>query len=230
MNCTDIIRAHLLSLSDAEYSSFSASLMPTVDPKTVIGVRTPLLRRYARTLSKEGDIESFLDDLPHAYYEENNLHAFLIEQIGDFEKTLYALEAFLPYVDNWATCDSMSPKVFERHTAALLPRIREWLNSDHPYTVRYAIGLLMRYYLDEHFLREYAELVASVRSDEYYVNMMIAWYFATALAKQYDSILPYITEQRLPVWIHNKTIQKAIESYRISPEQKNLLRTYRIKK
>lgn len=230
MKNVEDIRTHLLSLRDAEYKTFCSALIPTVDPETVIGIRTPVLRKYAQRLAKEGGAAAFLASLPHVYYEENNLHAFLIERIGDFEQTVAALETFLPYVDNWATCDSMSPKLLGKHPEALLPKIWEWMDSAHTYTVRYAIGLLMRFYLDEHFNLEQPARIAAIRSDEYYINMMIAWYFATALAKQYDAILPYITERRLPVWTHNKTIQKAVESYRITSEQKTLLRAYRIKK
>ena len=230
MSTPESIRDHLLSLQDEKYNIFCSALMPTVDSGSVIGIRTPLLRRYAKQLAKEGSNDRFMLALPHTYYEENNLHAFLIEQLGDFEKTVRALDAFLPYVDNWATCDSMNPKVLGKYPDRLWPEIQRWLQSEHPYTVRYAIGLLMRHYLDTHFCAEYPKRIAAIRSEEYYVNMMISWYFATALAKQYEAILPYITERRLPIWIHNKTIQKAIESYRISSEQKNLLREYRIKK
>ena len=217
-------------MRDAQYKDFCASLMPTVDPDTVIGIRTPHLRKYAKALAKEGRTGDFLAALPHTYFEENQLHAFLIEQIGEYEATVTALDTFLPFVDNWATCDSMSPRVLGKYPDALMEKIGEWLTASHTYTIRYAIGLLMRYFLDERFSPEYLAWVAAIRSDEYYVNMMIAWYFATALAKQYDAALPYITECRLPVWIHNKTIQKAVESYRITQEQKALLRTYRIKK
>ena len=224
------IQARLFEYRDEKYGRFSASLMPTVDPHTVIGVRIPILRKYAKELAREGNVAPFLETLPHTYFEENNLHAFLIEQIGDWDATVAALDAFLPYVDNWATCDSMSPKILGKYPDALLLKIQEWLQSGRVYTVRYAIGLLMRYYLEDNFSSEHPKKVASIRSDEYYVNMMIAWYFATALAKQYETILPYITEGLLPTWIHNKTIQKAIESYRISPQQKTLLRAYRIKK
>ena len=226
----NIIREQLLDWRDEQYKIFCSSLIPTVNPDTVIGIRIPVLRKYAKALAKEEVAEAFLKDLPHAYYEENNLHAFLIEQIGDFGCALNAVEAFLPFIDNWATCDSMSPKVFGRDPEALLPKVEAWLSSGHAYTVRYGIGLLMRYFLDERFRPEYPARIAEICSGEYYVNMMIAWYFATALAKQYDAVLPYITERRLPAWIHNKTVQKAIESYRISPEQKILLRSYRIKK
>ena len=230
MRTVETIREQLLSLQDAKYKQFCSTLMPTVDPKTVIGIRTPILRGYAKDLAREGIFDGFLASLPHAYYEENNLHAFLIERIGDFDKTVAALDAFLPYIDNWATCDCMSPKILGKYPEALLPKIWEWMASDHTYTSRYAIGLMMRFYLDDHFRPEYPERIAAIRSDEYYVNMMIAWYFATALAKQYDAILPYIVEGHLPEWTHNKAIQKAVESRRITPEQKHLLRTYRIKK
>lgn len=217
-------------MQDAVYKQFCSALIPTVDSQTVIGIRTPILRGYAKELAKEARFDGFLAALPHTYYEENNLHAFLIERIGDFDKTVAALDAFLPYVDNWATCDCMSPKILGKYPEVLLSKIWEWMAADHTYTIRYAIGLMMRFYLEDHFRPEYPERIAAIRSDEYYVNMMIAWYFATALAKQYDAILPYIIEKRLPEWIHNKTIQKAVESYRITPEQKVLLRTYRIKK
>lgn len=224
------ILTRLFSMQDLSYKTFQCALMPTVDPNTVIGVRTPVLRRYAKELAGSDEAMEFMLSLPHAYYEENNLHAFLIEQIGDFEETVAALERFLPYVDNWATCDSMSPKTFAKKPEDLLPKIEKWLRSEKTYTVRYAIGLLMRYFLDDRFCLTYAERVASIQSDEYYVNMMIAWYFTTALAKQYDAILPFLTERRLSGWIHNKTIQKAVESYRITDEQKQILHTLRAKK
>lgn len=223
------IAEHLLSLQDVKYKEFNSKLIPNVDSDTIIGVRTPLLRTFAKELKGTEAAEQFLLTLPHQYYEENNLHAFLLEQIKDYETCVEAVEAFLPYIDNWGTCDSMSPKVFKKHLPELLERIRLWLTSDHTYTIRFGIGMLMKFYLDEHFQPEYPELVASVRSEEYYVNMMIAWYFATALAKQYETILPYIEEQRLDTWTHNKAIQKAIESYRITDEQKAYLRTLKKK-
>ncbi len=229
MNAVQEIREQLLSLADEKYRNFCSSLMPTIEVCRVIGVRTPVLRAYAKRLFRQNGIKPFLEALPHHYYEENNLHAFLIEQIADFDECIFALERFLPYVDNWATCDSMVPAVLKKHADELLPLIRKWLESDHIYTVRYSIGLLMRYYLDDRFDEKYPLWIAEIRSEEYYVNMMIAWYFATALAKQPATILPYITEKRLPTWIHNKTIQKAVESYRISDDLKFLLRTYRIK-
>ena len=177
----------LFALQDLSYRDFQAKLIPTVDPETVIGIRTPALRKLARELAKGEDVQSFLDGLPHQYYDENNLHAFLIEQCKDFDRTVALLDAFLPYVDNWATCDLCSPKVFAKHLPELLPHIMRWTASNHTYTIRFGLEMLMRYYLDGAFQPAYLELAASLRSEEYYVNMMIAWFFATALAKQYDA-------------------------------------------
>lgn len=226
----DEIIQELFRQQDQEYRSFQAKLIPTVEPDRIIGVRTPVLRTMAKQLAKQADIQAFLDELPHFYYEENQLHAFIIGEERDFDKCIAETEKFLPYIDNWSTCDQMPPKTYKKHTDELLGYIRKWMVSDHTYTIRFAMGMLMRLYLDEKFQPEYLEMVASVRSDEYYVNMMIAWYFATALAKQYDATIPYIREQRLEPWTHNKAIQKAIESYRITPEQKEYLRTLKIKK
>lgn len=221
------ISEQLFALQDKEYQTFQSKLMPTIPPETVIGVRTPLLRKLAKELAGTPQAESFLQSLPHRYYEENNLHAFLIEKIRDYDTALAETERFLPYIDNWATCDCFCPKVFAKHKVELLISIRRWLNSDKLYTVRYAIGMLMRYYLDADFRPEYLVWVAGVHSEEYYLNMMRAWYFATALAKQPDAALPWLTEHRLDVWTHNKTIQKAVESYRIPPEMKQQLRKLR---
>lgn len=218
----------LFALQDLSYRDFQAKLIPTVDPETVIGIRTPALRKLARELAKGEDVQSFLDGLPHQYYDENNLHAFLIEQCKDFDRTVALLDAFLPYVDNWATCDLCSPKVFAKHLPELLPHIMRWTASNQTYTIRFGLEMLMRYYLDGAFQPAYLELAASLRSEEYYVNMMIAWFFATALAKQYDAALPYLAERRLEAWTHNKTIQKAVESNRISSEQKGYLKTLRL--
>lgn len=223
------IQKELFALSDEEYKNFNAKLIPTVNPDNIIGVRTPILRKYAKELAKTPEAEMFLEQLPHKYYEENNLHAFLIEQIKDYEKAVYETEQFLPYIDNWATCDTFTPKVFKKNKEALLIKINEWIKSDKTYTVRYATGLLMSLYLDEDFTPDKAQTVAEVKSDEYYINMMIAWYFATALAKQYDAVIGYITEYKLPEWIHNKTIQKAVESNRISKETKEYLKSFKIK-
>lgn len=226
---TEVIRKRLFELKDEEYKAFNSSLIPSVDPDTVIGVRTPALRHLARELKNTAEAEEFLKVLPHGYFEENNLHAFLIEYIKDFDKCLYELERFLPYVDNWATCDMMRPKVLKRQPEKLLSFIGLWLASDKTYTVRYAVGLLMSHFLDENFDVSYAEKVAAVASDAYYVNMMRAWYFATALAKQYESVVPFIEENRLDVWTSNKAIQKAVESRRITAEQKEYLKRFKRK-
>ena len=219
----------LFEIQDLKYRDFSHSLMPTVDKEKVIGVRTPALRKLAKELSKDERSKNFMSSLPHVYYEENNLHAFLIEQIKDFDTAISEIDRFLPYVDNWATCDCMSPKAFKKDLDRLLTKIDQWLSSSHTYTVRYGICTLMRYYLDSRFTPDLLKKVAEIRSDEYYVKMMIAWYFATALAKQYDATLPYIYEKKLDKWTHNKAIQKAIESYRVTDEHKAYLKTLKIK-
>lgn len=223
------ITEQLFALQDKEYQAFQSKLMPTVPPETVIGVRTPLLRKLARELAGTPQAEQFLQSLPHRYYEENNLHAFLLERIRDYDTALTETERFLHYINNWATCDCFCPKVFAKHKAELLVPIRRWLGSEQVYTVRYAMGLLMRYYLDEDFRPEYLAWVANIRSEEYYLNMMRAWYFATALAKQPEDALPWLTERRLDVWTHNKTIQKAVESFRVPAERKQQLRELRIR-
>lgn len=221
---TDEIREMLCAEKDIAYRDFQAKLIPTIDKETVIGARTPALRKMAKQLAKREDIGAFLEALPHIYFEENQLHAFIIAERKDFAQCMEELCAFLPYVDNWATCDQMSPKVFKKYRQELLPHIREWIASDKTYSVRFGIGMLMAHFLDEDFDMAYPEMVSKIRSEEYYVNMMIAWYFATALAKQYEAVLPYIEEKRLETWTHNKAIQKAVESYRITPEQKGYLR------
>lgn len=223
------MQGRLFELQDLEYRDFHAKLMPTVDKEKVIGVRTPALRKFAREFGKSEEAGEFMKVLPHDYYEENNLHGFLIEGIKDYEQCICALDAFLPYVDNWATCDMMAPKVFKKHLPELEHKIDEWMASEHAYTVRYGIGMLMRFYLDEGFRVEYLAKAAAVESEEYYVKMMIAWYFATALAKQYETALPFIEERRLEKWTHNKAIQKAVESSRITAEQKKYLRTWKTK-
>ena len=221
------IRQELFSLQDPSYKAFHCPLMPTVDPDTVIGVRTPALRSLAKRLKAGKDISIFLSDLPHKYYEENNLHAILIEDITDFDACITALNAFLPFVDNWATCDMMRPKVLKKEPDRLLNEIEKWLTSEHTYTVRFGIGMLMVHFLDDAFHESYPKRVAKIQSEEYYVNMMIAWYFATALAKQWDGVIGYLEEERLPLWVHNKAIQKAVESLRISKERKQYLRSLR---
>lgn len=217
------IQKRLFELQDLKYRDFTASLIPTVGKETVIGARSPMIRKLAKELSDEQKTK-FINDLPHRYYEENNLHAAIIESIRDYDTVIFELERFLPFVDNWATCDMMRPRVFKRHLPELLSKIREWSASEHTYTIRFGLEMLMCFYLDENFRTEYLEIASAVRSEEYYVNMMIAWFFATALAKQYDSALPYIEQKRLDTWVHNKAIQKSIESYRVSDEQKEYLR------
>ena len=225
----DEIRKKLFELQDTKYRDFQSKLIPSIDPETVIGVRTPELRKFSKEILKIGDYAEFLSNLPHKYFDENQLHAFLISGMKDYEECLNALGNFLPYVDNWATCDQMSPKVFKKHRTELVQKIKEWIGSTDVYTIRFAVGMLMEHFLDEDFSEEYPEMVSKLRSDEYYVNMMIAWYFATALAKQYDVILPYIEQKKLDTWTHNKSIQKAVESYRITDEQKEYLKTLKLK-
>ena len=241
---------NLFALQDKNYREFHARLMPNIEKERIIGIRVPVLRKYAEELArgsrlflsvqkekrvcntvKENDcdnVEKFLNTLPHYYYEENNLHMFLIMQMKDYDTALAYLEAFLPYIDNWATCDSGVPAVLKKHKNELLLHVYEWLDSDKPYTVRYGIGTLMRLYLDEDFDIKYALDVAKIRSEEYYVNMMKAWYIATALAKQYDAVLPILQERLMDSWSHNKAIQKARESYRVTPQQKEYLSTLKV--
>ena len=223
------IRKELFALQDEKYRAFQVKLFPTLDPDTIIGVRTPNLRSYAKKLLKEEGISAFLSNLPHRYFDENQLHAFIVSEMKDYDRCIGEVSYFLPYVDNWATCDQMSPKVFKKHLPELLECIREWIGSGKTYTIRFAVGMLLEHYLDDAFDLKYPEIVASIRSSEYYVNMMIAWYFATALAKQYEAILPFIESRKLDTWTHNKAIQKAIESYRITPEQKEYLKTLKIR-
>ena len=218
------IQKRLISLAEPAYRDFMAPLLPNVPKERILGVRTPALRACAKELFRAGGYEDFLRQLPHAYYEEDNLHAFLIAELRDMDRCLEETERFLPFIDNWATCDCFRPKVFARNKAGLLGRIPAWLASERPYTVRFGIGMLMTHFLDGDFDPRYLEWVAGVQSGEYYVNMMIAWYFATALAKQYEAALPYLENRRLDRWTHNKTIQKAVESYRVSEEHKTELK------
>ena len=222
------IQQRLFALQDAGYRDFQAALMPTVDKALVIGVRMPALRALAKELKGTELAADFMAALPHKYYEENNLHAALIGHIRDFQPCLTALERFLPYVDNWATCDMMNPRALAKDKAALLERIRLWLQSGHTYTVRFGMEMLMNHFLEEDFREEYLALVASVQSEEYYVRMMQAWYFATALAKQYEAAVTYLEQRRLGAWVHNKTIQKARESFRVSQEQKEYLKSLKV--
>ena len=223
------IQERLFALRDEKNAAFLAKLVPGVPAESILGARTPALRKLARELFDSQETASFLDALPHAYFEENNLHAFFLERIRDFDLCLAAVERFLPYVDNWATCDSLSPSVFRKHRPELLNCIRKWIASDRPYTVRFGIKMLMEHFLDADFQSEYLDLVTVIQSQEYYVNMMRAWYFATALAKQYEAAIPVLEDIRLDRWTHNKAIQKASESFRISEEQKNYLKSLRRK-
>ena len=226
---TEEIKAELFKLQDTEYRDFQSKLIPIVGVEYFIGVRTPDLRKLTKTFAKRLDVDEFLQQLPHDYFDENQLHAFILSEMKDYEKCVEKLQKFLPYVNNWATCDQMSPKIFKKHKSELLPIIDQWIASDETYTIRFGIGMLMEHFLDEDFDLSYPEKVAAVRSEEYYVNMMIAWYFATALAKQYDAVLPFIENKKLDVWCHNKAIQKSVESYRITPEQKEYLKSLKIK-
>lgn len=218
------IKQRLFELQDVKFREFHSRLIPNIDPATVIGVRTPELRRLAKEI---GEDEGFLRALPHEYYEENQLHALIITGMKDFGGCIARLDEFLPYADNWATTDIMTVKLFKKHTAELLPHIRRWLDSGRTYTVRYAVGCLMNFCLDGEFRPEYPEMVSGVDCGEYYVSMMVAWYFATALAKQYDAVIPYIEGRRLDTATHRRTIQKAVESFRITDEQKAYLRMLR---
>ena len=219
------IQARLFGMQDVAYAEFQRKLIPNINPQTIIGVRTPQLRSFAKELAKTPDGIAFLSELPHRFFEENQLHAFLITQTKDITLCLQQTHTFLPYVDNWATCDQLSPKVFAKHKQEVLRYIRQWIVSEEEYTVRFAMGMLMRHFLDSDFSAEYPALVAAIQSDKYYIKMMQAWYFATALAKQYEAVIPYLQQGRLDRWTHNKTIQKSIESYRIAPETKTFLKT-----
>ena len=229
MNLNEI-RAELFKMQDINYRDFNSKLIPTVDKESMIGIRTPDLRKYAKQLGKSSDVIEFLQTLPHKYFDENQLHAFIISEIKDFKNCIDEINRFLPYIDNWATCDQLSPKVFKKYHNELFEYIKDWLKSNKVYTLRFGIGMLMEHFLDEDFDILYPEMVSKIRSGEYYINMMIAWYFATALAKQYESVIPFIENNSLDIWTHNKAIQKSIESYRITDEQKAYLRELKIKK
>jgi len=223
------MKNRLLAQQDIIYRDFQRKTIPNLDPETIIGVRTPQLRALAKEMRKAKEDVAFLDALPHETFEENQLHAFLIEQVKDFDSCLALVNSFLPFVDNWATCDQLAPKALEKDKVRLLAQIRAWLASDHPYTVRFGVDCLMRWYLGNDFKPAYPEWVARLRSEDYYVNMVIAWYFAEALASQYGASLRFIQQHRLEPWTHNKAIQKATESRKITKEQKAYLRTLKIK-
>ena len=224
------IQARLIQLADPGYRAFHSKLMPTVDPEKILGVRVPQLRALAKKLSGTHTAAAFLQDLPHRYYEEDNLHGLLIAAGRDFSWVLEQLDQFLPYIDNWATCDLIHPKTFRKHPEGLEEKIQTWLACQEPYTVRFGLGTLLTFYLDDAFRPEHLQWAAQLKREEYYIRMMTAWYFATALAKQYDQALPYLQKNRLDPWTHNKTIQKAVESARISSEQKTYLSTLRRRK
>ena len=227
MNKADLHRK-LYDLQDLKYRDMQLKTIPTAEPETVIGVRTPALRIMAKEVLKSGDYKGFLEELPHQYFEENQLHSFIISGIKDLDIAMEELEKFLPFVENWATCDQMSPKIFTKHRDLLLTHIKKWIKSEKTYTVRFGVKMLMEHFLDDDYDPCYPEMVAKIRSEEYYVNMMIAWYFATALAKQYESILPFIEEKKLDDWTHNKAIQKSVESRRITAEQKAYLKSLKV--
>lgn len=222
---TETIRARLFEMQDTAYRDFQSKLIPDKDPTLFIGIRTPALRAFAKELVKSNDYEEFLTDLPHHYFDEDQLHAFIVSEIKDYETCIEKTERFLPYIDNWATCDQMSPKSFKKNRDNLLRHIENWLKDKKTYTIRFAVGMLMQHFLDEDFKPEYAQSVAKIKSEEYYVKMMVAWYFATALAKQYKAAIPFLEQHLLDPWTHNKTIQKAVESYRISEDTKKYLKT-----
>ena len=227
MNKTDLHK-NLYSLQDLKYREMQIKLIPTINPESIIGVRTPELKNMAKDILKSGNYKDFLEELPHKYFEENQMQAFIISGMKDYDECMEELERFLPYVDNWATCDQMSPKIFKKHKEELLTHIKGWVKSEKTYTVRFSVRMLMDHFLDEDYDPKYPEMVAGLRSEEYYVNMMIAWYFATALAKQYESILPFIEGTRLDEWTHNKAIQKSVESRRITEEQKIYLKSLKV--
>ena len=220
----------LFSKQDLAYRSFQAPLIPNLDKDLFIGVRLPELKKMAKEIGDKEITKEFIKELPHHYYDENQLHAFVIANIKDYETCLKEVERFLPYIDNWAVCDTLKPNVFKKNKAKLINKIKEWLKSDHIYTQRFAIGQLMSLYLNDDFKEEYLELVSHIKSEEYYLNMMIAWYFATALAKQYDFTIKYIEAKKLSTWVHNKAIQKALESYRVSDAHKEYLKSLKITK
>ena len=221
------IQERLFQYKDPGYAAFQLKLIPGIPPESVIGVRVPVLREFAKELIKEGTYEVFLEELPHAFYDENMLHALIISGLTEYDACVFETERFLPYIDNWAVCDILSPRAFKKNKNKLICKIRDWTASSHTYTCRFGLGMLMAHYLDSEFREEYLQIPASIHSNEYYVNMMIAWFFATALSKQWDSVFPYFSDGKLDTWVNNKAIQKARESYRITQAQKELLKKYK---
>lgn len=226
----DRILEDLYALKDDKYADFQFKLTPTISREKFIGVRVPILRAYAKKLNKENKAlaEVFLTKLPHSTYDENMLQSLLISEEKDYDLAIKKLDEFLPYVDNWAVCDIMSPKILKKHPSELIEKIKEWVSSPLSYTIRFGIEMLMSFYLDDNFKPEYLNLVSRVKSEEYYVNMMIAWFFATALFKQWDDTIFILENKVLDKWTHNKTIQKALESYRITDKQKDYLKSLKI--
>lgn len=225
------ITNQLKLLQDEKYANFQARLIPNIDKNTIIGIRVPILRKFAKNILKNRtETEHFLDQLPHTFYDENMLHSLILSEIKDYDESIAKIDTFLPFIDNWAVCDTLSPKVFKSHKPELLNKIKSWSASHHTYTCRFGLEMLMTHFLDENFDKNLLEIPVNIRSEEYYINMMIAWFFATALAKQYESSLPYLKNHRLSPWVYNKTIQKARESYRLSPTQKSELNSLKIPK
>lgn len=218
------IQEELFKLQDISYKEFHSNLIPTIDKNTIIGIRIPLLRSYAMKIKYTKEADKFLNTLPHTYYDENVLHALLLSEITDYETFIKSIQAFLPYIDNWAVCDVLKPKSIKKHKQIFIDEIKSWISSKDTYTIRFGVVMLMTYYLDEDYQKDYLNYPLQVKSDEYYVNMAISWFYATALAKHYDEVVKILKDKKLSVWVHNKTIQKAIESYRITKEQKEELK------
>ena len=218
----------LIKVQDKKYREFQIPLVPNINSDTMIGVRTPDMRKIAKDFFGTPEAADFLATLPHKYFEENLIHFFMVAMIKDFDECIAAVETFLPYIDCWPVCDQSSPKVFKKNHERLLPYIKKWISSDHVYTARFGMRMLMNEFLGEDFKPEYLELVARKKGEDYYLKMMIAWYFATALAKQYDATLPVIEKHQLEPWTHNKAIQKACESFRVSDEHKEYLKTLKV--
>src|SRR5574344_2183552 len=218
----------LFSKQDIKYREFQAKLMPNIDKSVIVGVRNPDTKKIAKRIIHDNEEDFFVSNLPHKYYEENNVHAYIITNCKEYSKTISMLDNFLPFVDNWATCDIIKPQIFKKNTDKLINEIKRWVSSNKTYTVRFGIGMLMTFYLDDYFDNKYLKIPLSIKTDEYYIKMMIAWFYATALAKQYDDTIKIIENKVLDKWTHNKSIQKAIESYRITDEQKVYLKTLKI--
>lgn len=226
------IQKELFKMQELKMKDFNSKLIPNIEKENFIGIRTPKLRKFAKEIYKNNkdEVDTFLNSLPHKYIEENFLHGFLIDNLKDFDDTLKHTEKFLPFIDNWANCDSFNPKIFKKNKEKIYEKIKIWIKSNHEYTVRYAIGLLLSNYLDEDFKEEHLEMVVNIKRDEYYIKMMVAWYFSFALIKQYESTIPYIQQKKLEKWTHNKTIQKAVESFRIDNETKKYLKLLKLNK